>query len=115
MLILFFITSLFLTIATIQDIKSGEIENWVSVCLVISILTLKLILSWTLFFHSLISLGIFFILGWGFYLGKLFEAGDAKLLMALGVTIPLSDLIHFLLWFSSIAILYFICVRRLCV
>lgn len=106
MLIQFAIPALFLTIAAIQDLRKGEIENWVSASLVISLLVLNLILSWTLFLNSLISLAIFFVLGWAFYYFELFEAGDAKLLMALGAAIPPKDILGFLSTFASITILF---------
>jgi len=108
MLIIFLIIALFLAIAALQDFKKGEIENWVSVCLVVSVLVLKLILSRTLFFNSLISLVIFFILGWAFFYGKLFEAGDAKLFMALGVAIPLQNILDFLFNFVLVSIIFII-------
>jgi Flp pilus assembly protein protease CpaA len=106
MIILFLIGALFLIVATFQDIKKGEIDNWIPFFFAFVILGLKLVYSGTFFLSGLIGLIPFVIIGIVFFYGKLFEGGDAKLMMAMGSIIPLTESLTFLINFLAILILY---------
>jgi Flp pilus assembly protein protease CpaA len=105
--------------ATIQDVKSKEIANWLSFSLVVFALGFRFFYSlfveinFSFFYQGLLGFGIFFVLGNLFYYGKIFAGGDAKLMYALGAILPIYEtvvenvqffLIFFLLFFSSGAI-----------
>jgi len=93
LLVLAFIWIVF---ATIQDLKTREIANWLNFSLIVFALGFRFFYSlffqqgFEFFYQGVIGLGIFFILGNIFYYGKLFAGGDAKLLIALGAILPLS-------------------------
>lgn len=106
MTILFLIGALFLIVATFQDLKKGEIDNWIPLSFVFVILGLKLVYSWTFFLSGLIGLIPFVILGIVFFYGKLFEGGDAKLLMAMGSIIPFTESLTFMINFLAILVLF---------
>jgi Flp pilus assembly protein protease CpaA len=97
--------------AVAQDLKQREVANWLSLSLVIFALGFRFFWSlfeannFSFFYQGLIGLGIFFLIGNFFYYGRLFAGGDAKLMMALGATIPLSNSISENL---NIFILFFI-------
>lgn len=82
-------------IASIQDIRKREVENWWNFSLIIIVLAFRAFLSvetlnYWYFLWGLIGLLGGFILANLFYYGRLFAGGDAKLLMALGTILPLS-------------------------
>lgn len=83
--------------ATIQDIQKKEVANWLNFSLIIFALGFRFFYSlfsdagFGFFYQGLIGLGIFFILGNIFYYSHVFAGGDAKLMIALGTILPLSD------------------------
>jgi len=84
-----------LVIASIQDFRKREVENWWTFSLIAFVLAFRMFVSVsemniTYFIWGLIGLGIGFILMNVFYYGRMFGGGDAKMLMALGTIIPLS-------------------------
>ena len=94
-----------LIIASIQDFKRREVENWWSFSLVVFILAFRAFLS--------IEKGNYWYFAWGligfiaailisnlFYYSRMYGGGDAKLLMALGTILPLS-----LSWQANLGIL----------
>ncbi|MBU4069716.1 MAG: prepilin peptidase [Nanoarchaeota archaeon] len=82
--------------ASIQDLKSREVANWVNFSLIIFALGFRFFYclfsetSFNFFYQGLIGLGIFFILGNLFYYSRIFAGGDAKLMIALGAILPFS-------------------------
>lgn len=82
--------------ATIQDLKTREIANWLNFSLIIFALGFRLFYSlffqsgFEFFYQGLIGFAIFFVLGNILYYGRLFAGGDAKLLIALGAILPFS-------------------------
>src|SRR3989344_4835179 len=84
-------------IATIQDLKTREIANWLNFSLIIFALGFRFFYSvfsgtgLNFFYQGLIGLGIFFILGNLMYYGRFFAGGDAKLIIALGAILPLTS------------------------
>ena len=85
--------------ATIEDLKKREIANWLSFSLIIFALGFRFFYSlfsataqgFSFFYQGLIGLGIFFVLGNLLYYGRMFAGGDAKLMISLGVILPLSE------------------------
>ena len=90
------LAAIWIIFATIQDLKTREIANWLNFSLVVFALGFRFFYSlffqsgFEFFYQGLIGFVIFFILGNLLYYGKLFAGGDAKLLIALGTILPLS-------------------------
>lgn len=83
--------------ATIQDIKSREVADWLNYSLIIFALGFRFFyslfsnsLDFSFFYQGLIGLGIFFIFGNVLYYSHFFAGGDAKLMIALGTILPFS-------------------------
>lgn len=98
---------IWLVIASIQDIKKREIPNWLSFSLIIFALGYRAFYSifnsdYLFFIYGLFGFGIFFVLAYVFYYARIFAGGDAKLLMALGIILPLASS-----FFSNLVILGF--------
>lgn len=84
-----------LVLASLQDLKKREVENWLSFSLIAfssayvvfnSILTQNL----SYFLFNLLGLGVFVSLGFLFYYARVFAGGDAKLIMGLGIVLTSS-------------------------
>jgi len=87
---------IWLSVATIQDLKKRMVYNWISFSLIVFALGFRFFYSlfnnnFSFFYEGLIGLGIFFILGNLLYYGKMFAGGDAKLMIALGAILPFSQ------------------------
>jgi len=81
--------------AVFQDMKRREIDNLWNFSLIAFVLAYRLAVSvfntnYWFILNGLIGFAVFFGLGNLFYYSRLFAGGDAKLLMALGVILPLS-------------------------
>mgnify|MGYP001585276601 FL=1 len=71
-----------------QDLKRREVDNWLNyflgvfglVFLVFSAIFLN---DWMIVVFGLMSFGVMFVLGHGFYYGRIFAGGDAKFLIAI--------------------------------
>lgn len=83
--------------ASVQDWRTREVANWLSFSLVIFAIGFRFFYclfsesSFGFLYQGLIGLGIFFVIGNLFYYGRFFAGGDAKLMMALGAILPLSE------------------------
>jgi len=91
--IILIITIIWLLIATISDIKTKEVPNWITYSLVIIALAIYSFKS--IHYHtfkpiltSLIGLVVFSILGTLMYYSKQWGGGDTKLLFGLGAALP---------------------------
>lgn len=89
---LFVLASLYLIFASIQDLKTREVANWLSFSLIIFGVIYRIsygVFSGYYFFiyQGIIGMIIFIVLGYLFYYGRFFAGGDAKLLMGLGAAI----------------------------
>jgi len=99
--------------ATIQDLRKKEVANWLNFSLIIFALGFRFFYSlfssngFNFFFQGLIGLGIFFILGNIFYYSKIFAGGDAKLMIALGTILPISNNFYFNLRYFAFFLLIF--------
>jgi len=94
LLVLGFVWVLF---ASVQDLKSREVANWLSFSLIIFALGFRFFYSFFsdagfgFFYQGLIGLGIFYVLENLFYYARIFAGGDAKLMLALGTILPLTE------------------------
>ncbi len=83
--------------ATIQDLRTREVANWLNFSLIIFAIGFRFFFGlfsnngFGLFYQGLIGLGIFFVLGNFFYYSRMFAGGDAKLMIALGAILPMSE------------------------
>ena len=87
---------IWLIFASIQDLRTRMVSNWISFSLIIFVLGFRFFYSlfnenFAFFYQGLIGLGIFFVLGNLLYYGKMFAGGDAKLMIALGAVLPFSE------------------------
>ncbi len=83
------IALLALMFASISDIKTREVPDWLNFSLIAAVIGVRLIysmttLDWNYFFYGAGALGIMFVLGNVLYYSKQMGGGDAKLLMGLG-------------------------------
>ena len=95
-LFLFVLGLIWLIFATIHDFKTKEIPNWLNFSLIAFALSYRAFYSafnndWTFFVYGLIALGIFVGISFIFYYSRAFAGGDAKLLMGIGVILPLGN------------------------
>ena len=94
---LFVLALIWIAFAVIQDLKTREIANWLNFSLITFALGFRFFYSlfsagnFNFFYQGLMGLGIFFVLGNLLYYGKMFAGGDAKLLIALGAVLPVSE------------------------
>jgi len=114
------LTGIWILFATIQDLRKREIADWLNFSLIIFALGFRFFYSlfsdgdFAFFYQGLIGVGFFFILGNLFYYSHVFAGGDAKLLIALGAILPLSNsfftnlwgLLIFLFIFSVVGTIY---------
>lgn len=87
---------IWISFASIQDLKKREVANWISFSLIIFAIVYRFFYylfmdDFNFLFQGLIGLGIFFILGNLFYYSRMFAGGDAKLMIALGAILPFSN------------------------
>ncbi|MBW6442612.1 A24 family peptidase [Patescibacteria group bacterium] len=114
LIFLFSLAIIWIFFATIQDLRTKEIANWLNFSLIIFALGFRFFFSlfsdnFSLFYQGLIGLAIFFVIGNLFYYGKFFAGGDAKLMIALGAILPISDnLLQNLRFFGFFVISFFI-------
>ncbi|MFH1503552.1 MAG: prepilin peptidase [Candidatus Diapherotrites archaeon] len=86
--------------AVVQDLKKREIANWLNFSLIIFALGFRLFYSLffdsnlIFFYQGLIGFVLFFFLGNMLYYGRVFAGGDAKLMIALGAILPLSESLY---------------------
>jgi len=90
---LFFVALLWIIFATIQDLKTREVSNWLNFSLISIALVYRGFYSasigdYSFLLFGLLGFGLFFVLGNVFYYAKVFAGGDAKLLMGIGAVLP---------------------------
>jgi len=93
---LFLLALILLIVASIQDIRKREVDNWLSFSLIAFSLAYVIFYSLlnqdiSFFLHSLLGLTVFIALGFAFYYGRVFAGGDAKLIMGIGIIIGLTN------------------------
>ncbi|MDD5133071.1 MAG: A24 family peptidase [Candidatus Nanoarchaeia archaeon] len=92
--ILLGILFIYVIIATIQDIKTREVPDWLNYSLISIALSLRFLYSlitneWNYFLYGIMGAFIFFIVGNIMYYTRQWGGGDSKLLMGIGATIPI--------------------------
>ena len=108
-----------LIFATVQDIRSREIANWLNFSLVIFALAFRFFYSFfaggdfNFFLFGLMGFAIFFLLGNLFYYSRLFAGGDSKLMYAFGAILPIYSTVALNLKFFLYFILLFLLVGSL--
>jgi len=114
-LFLVILALIWLIFASIHDVKTTEVPDWLNFSLIAFALgfrffySLFVIGNFNFFFQGLIGLGIFFVLGNLFYYGRMFAGGDAKLMIALGTILPFSfSLIENLKLFGIFIFIFFL-------
>jgi len=111
---LFAIGLIWIVFATIQDIRKREIANWLNFSLIGFASAYRAFYSslnseWGFFLYGIIGFGFFFAFANLFYYTKVFAGGDAKLLMGLGIVLPIERLIDFVyLGIGFISVLFII-------
>ena len=112
---LFAVAFIWVIFATVQDLRTREISNWLNFSLIAFVLAYRgfySVMNKDLMFFVYGFLGILFfvVLAHIFYYGKVFAGGDAKLLMGLGGVLPYESFLGllfmgigfiFLLFFSG--------------
>ena len=83
MIFLICLAFVWIVFASVQDLKSREVANWLNFSLIIFALGFRFFYSlfnnnFNFLYQGLIGLGIFFVLGNLFYYGRMFAGGDAK-------------------------------------
>lgn len=90
---LFFLGLIWVTFATISDIRKREVPNWLNFSLIVFALAFRYFYSiffgFDYFLQGFLGFTFFFALAHLFYYGKVFAGGDAKLLMGLGAILPM--------------------------
>ena len=110
---LFSLALIFLIFASFQDLKTRIVYNWISFSLIVFALGFRFFFSlfnenWIFFYQGIIGLGIFFIIGNLLYYGRMFAGGDAKLMIALGAVLPISNSFSINANYFSLFILLFV-------
>ena len=90
---LFFLGLIWTIFAVWQDIKKREVANWLTFSLVGLGLAYRAFYSsfggdWMFLVYGFLGFGMFYVLAYAFYYGRVFAGGDAKLLMGYGVLLP---------------------------
>jgi len=111
---LFVLAGIWIVFAVVQDLRKNEIANWLNFSLIGFALAYRAFYSsindnWMFLVYGLIGFAMFFALAYGFYYGRAFGGGDAKLLMGLGAILPFSSFNDYVfLGLGFIFVLFFI-------
>ncbi len=102
-LFLFGIGIAWVVFATMQDLKTREVANWLTFSLIFITLAYRGFISffsgaWGMFLWGLIGCAVFVACAYIFYYGRIFAGGDAKLLMGLGIALPYQSGSELFLW-----------------
>ncbi|MBX4196458.1 A24 family peptidase [Candidatus Pacearchaeota archaeon] len=106
---LFGLALLWILWATIQDLRSREVSNWLNFSLVAFAIAYRAFYSiftkdFGFFLWGLAGFALFFGLAYAFYYARAFAGGDAKLLMGIGIVLPFASL--FDLWYLSLIFIF---------
>ncbi len=92
---LFLIGLIWIIFASVQDVRTREVANWISFSLIIFALGFRFFYSlfnneFNFFYQGLIGFLIFFALGNLLYYARMFAGGDSKLMQAMGPVLGFS-------------------------
>ncbi|HVY01244.1 MAG TPA: prepilin peptidase [Candidatus Nanoarchaeia archaeon] len=87
------IVGIWLVFGAVQDLRSKEVANWVTLSLIGIGFFARLFYGietkdWNVLFMGVLSFAVLFVLSLAFYYGKVFAGGDTKLLRGLSLFIP---------------------------
>lgn len=87
---------LFVLVAVIVDLRRKEVPNWVSFSFIAFMLVARvssgvLFGNWEELFGAMFAGGILFLVGLGLYAMRGFGGGDVKLLVGIGLALPVSS------------------------
>lgn len=90
---LFIIGLVWTLFASIQDLRTREVSNWLNFSLIAIGLSYRGFYSLfvhdaTFFLHGLAGFAVFFVFAYALYYARAFAGGDAKLLMGYGTLLP---------------------------
>jgi len=110
---LFFLGLIWISFAAIQDIRKREVANWLNYSLIGFALAYRAFFSVLnkdagFFVYGIVGFAVFFGLAYGFYYGKVFAGGDAKLLMGVGALIPFESINDFVILGGGFLLVLFI-------
>src|SRR3990167_9433132 len=93
---LFSLAIIWMIFGAVADLKYRIVPNWLNFSLIIFALGARFFYSlfsgdFNFFYQGLMGLGIFFVIGNALYYGRMFSGGDAKLMIALGTILPMSE------------------------
>ena len=113
-LFLFAVSILWVLFATVQDLKTREVANWLTFSLIAVALAFRVSIgiflgTWGVLLWGLIGGAVFVGCAYAFYYGRVFAGGDAKLLMGLGLALPYQSLDGLLTWGSAFLFALFFC------
>lgn len=102
-LFLFFIAFAFVIFASVQDLRTREIADWLNFSLIAFVLAYRALYSVyfsdvMFFVYGVLGVLFFVAVGYGLYYGRAFAGGDAKLLFGIGGVLPYTsyfDVIYF--------------------
>ncbi|MFH1326606.1 MAG: A24 family peptidase [archaeon] len=94
-IVLFALGLVWIFFASVQDLKSREVANWINFSLIIFALGFRFFYSlfsedFSFLIQGLLGLVIFFIVGILLYYSRMFAGGDTKLMISLGTILPFS-------------------------
>lgn len=109
---LFFLALCWTIFASLQDLRSREVANWLTFSLLAFALTYRAFYAihtddWMFFLAGLGGFVAMYLLALGFYYGKVFAGGDAKLLMGFGALLPVSSLFNQLIFIVGFLLILF--------
>src|SRR3989344_2832398 len=92
---LFSIAGIFLAFASVQDLKTRIVANWICFSMIFFAMGFRLFYflfygdQW-FFYNGILGFLLFLVLGNLFYYGRVFAGSDAKLMISLGAILPVS-------------------------
>lgn len=98
--------------ATVQDLKTREIANWLTFSLIAVALAYRGFVAatsgaWNVWWWGIIGGAVFVVLAYALYYGRVFAGGDAKLLMGVGIALPYQSGSELALWGGAFLFLLF--------
>ncbi len=111
-IVLFLLAFIWIVAATIQDVRTTEIADWLTFSLIGLGLSYRVVYSIVsgdiaFFWFGLVGFGFFSALGYLFYYGHVFAGGDVKLLVGLGAVLPAASYFDIIVYgFGLIALVF---------
>lgn len=113
--ILFLLGVFAIIFASVEDLRTREVSNWISYSLIIFALGFRLFFSifsedYSFFVSGLFGLFVFFIVGNALYYSRIFAGGDYRLMVAMGPILGFStNVLGNISDYFSFIVLFLIC------